>query len=307
MTLYNDITETFGNTPLVKINNLFNESDSNVYLKLEFFNPTSSVKDRLAIAMIDDLEKKGKIKKGDLLIEATSGNTGIALAMVAASRGYRLKLTMPESMSKERRALLRAYGAELVLTPSSEGMNGAKKRAKDLAKSENGVLLDQFSNKSGPKIHYKTTGKEIWRDTKGSVDLLISGIGTGGTISGAGKYLKKKNKDIKVYGVEPLASPILNNGAPGPHIIQGIGPNFIPKILDQNIYDKIIDCPNEEALRFARELAKKEGILSGISGGAATYAASVAVDEKKYKNIVVIIPSYGERYLTTALYSDLME
>jgi cysteine synthase A len=308
MKVYNNITEVFGNTPLVRINKITDGAAGNVFAKLEFYNPSSSIKDRLGIAMIDAAEASGELKPGGTIVEATSGNTGIAVAMVAAARGYKSVMTMPESVSKERRKLIRAYGAELVLTPAAEGMKGAVAAAEKLAAS-GAVLVRQFENAAGPAIHRKTTGEEIWRDTEGKVDVFISGIGTGGTITGAGQLLKEKNPNIKVIGVEPAASPLLNGGAAGPHPIQGIGANFIPNILDRSVYDEILDATAEDAIKYARRAAAEEGILAGISSGATLWAASQIAKRPEYagKNIVVICASSGERYLSTVLYEDLVD
>lgn len=309
MTLYNNITEIVGNTPLVKINNITDGAKANVYAKLEFYNPTSTVKDRIGIAMVDAAEKSGQLKPGGTIVEATSGNTGIALAMVGAARGYKVILTMPESMSKERRALLRAFGAELVLTPAPEGMNGAVAKAEELGKEPGSVLVRQFANAANPAIHRATTAEEIWRDTNGEVDIFIAGVGTGGTITGVGGRLKELKPGVKIIAVEPEASPLLNGGKPGPHPIQGIGANFIPEILDRNVYDEVIDAPNDQTLAFARRAAKEEGILAGISSGAALWAAHQVANrpENEGKNIVVLLASFGERYLSTVLYADLMD
>ena len=308
MKVYNNITEVFGNTPLVRINKITDGAAGNVFAKLEFYNPSSSIKDRLGIAMIDAAEASGELKPGGTIVEATSGNTGIAVAMVAAARGYKSVMTMPESVSKERRKLIRAYGAELVLTPAAEGMKGAVAAAEKLAAS-GAVLVRQFENAAGPAIHRKTTGEEIWRDTEGKVDVFISGIGTGGTITGAGQLLKEKNPKIKVIGVEPAASPLLNGGEPGPHPIQGIGANFIPNILDRSVYDEILDATAEDAIKYARRAAAEEGILAGISSGATLWAATQIAKRPEYagKNIVVICASSGERYLSTVLYEDLVD
>ena len=308
MTTFNNITEAFGNTPLVRINSINDGAAGNVYAKLEFYNPSSSVKDRLGIAMIDAAEASGALKPGGTIVEATSGNTGIAVAMVAAARGYKSIFTMPESVSKERRKLIRAFGAELVLTPAGEGMKGAVAAAEKLGES-GAVLVRQFENEAGPAIHYKTTGPEIWRDLDGKVDAFVSGIGTGGTITGTGRFLKEKNPAIKVFGVEPAASPILNGGTPGPHPIQGIGANFVPEVLDRNVYDEVLDAPTADAIKYARRAGTEEGILAGISSGAALWAASVVAKRPEFagKNIVVIIPSFGERYLSTVLYEDITE
>lgn len=308
MKIYNDITEVFGNTPLVRINRITDGATANVLAKLEFYNPTSTVKDRIGIAMVDAAEKSGQLKPGGTIVEATSGNTGIALAMVGAARGYKTILTMPDSMSKERRALLRAFGAELVLTPAAEGMKGAIAKAEELGAS-GAVLVRQFENEANPEIHRKTTAEEIWRDTDGNVDAIVAGIGTGGTITGIGQVLKSRKPSIKIFAVEPAASPILNGGKPGGHPIQGIGPNFIPPILDRSVYDEVIDVEADDAVKYARRAAAEEGILAGISAGAALWAASQVAkrEEMSGKNIVVIIPSFGERYLSTILYKDLMD
>jgi len=308
MKIYSDITEVFGNTPLVRINRITDGAKANVLAKLEFYNPTSTVKDRIGIAMIDAAEKSGQLKPGGTIVEATSGNTGIALAMVGAARGYKTILTMPDSMSKERRALLRAFGAELVLTPASEGMKGAVAKAEELG-ANGAVLVRQFENEANSEIHRKTTAEEIWRDTDGSVDAIVAGIGTGGTITGIGQVLKARKPSIKIFAVEPAASPILNGGKPGGHPIQGIGPNFIPPILDRSVYDEVIDVEADDAVKYARRAAAEEGILAGISAGAALWAASQVAgrEEMAGKNIVVIIPSFGERYLSTILYKDLMD
>ncbi len=308
MKIYNDITEVFGNTPLVRINRITDGAPANVLAKLEFYNPTSTVKDRIGIAMIDAAEKSGQLKPGGTIVEATSGNTGIALAMVGAARGYKTILTMPDSMSKERRALLRAFGAELVLTPAAEGMKGAVAKAEELGAS-GAVLVRQFENEANPEIHRKTTAEEIWRDTDGNVDAIVAGIGTGGTITGIGQVLKPRRPSLKIFAVEPAASPILNGGKPGGHPIQGIGPNFIPPILDRGVYDEVIDVEADDAVKYARRAAAEEGILAGISAGAALWAASQVAKRKEFdgKNIVVIIPSFGERYLSTILYKDLMD
>ena len=306
MKIYNNITEVFGNTPLVKLNKIMTNSTANVVAKLEFYNPTSTVKDRLAIAMVDAAEKSGALKPGGTIVEATSGNTGIALAMVGAARGYKTILTMPESMSSERKALLRAFGAELILTPAAEGMRGAVAQA-ETYKDSGAVYVSQFENEAGPDIHRRTTGEEIWRDTDGTVAAVVSGIGTGGTITGVGQLLKSKNPAIKIFGVEPAASPILNGGEPGKHPLQGIGANFIPPVLDRKIYDEIFDADADIAVKYAREAGTKEGILAGLSSGAALWAAHQVAQRPEFagKTIVVIIPSFGERYLSTILFADL--
>jgi len=308
MKVYNNITEIYGNTPLVRLNRIIDGAKANVLAKLEFYNPTSTVKDRIGIAMIDAAEKSGQLKPGGTIVEATSGNTGIALAMVGAARGYKTILTMPDSMSKERRALLRAFGAELILTPASEGMKGCVAKAEELGKN-GAVMVRQFENEANPEIHRKTTAEEIWRDTDGTVDAVVAGSGTGGTITGIGQVLKERKPGIKMFVVEPAASPLLSGGQPGGHPIQGIGPNFIPPILDTKIYDEVIDVQAEDAVAFARRAASEEGILAGISSGAALWAAAQVAkrDEFSGKTIVVIVPSFGERYLSTILYKDLMD
>ena len=308
MKVYNNITEIYGNTPLVRLNRITDGAKANVLAKLEFYNPTSTVKDRIGIAMIDAAEKSGQLKPGGTIVEATSGNTGIALAMVGAARGYKTILTMPDSMSKERRALLRAFGAELILTPASEGMKGCVAKAEELGKN-GAVMVRQFENEANPEIHRKTTAEEIWRDTDGTVDAVVAGSGTGGTITGIGQVLKKRKPGLKMFVVEPAASPLLSGGAAGGHPIQGIGPNFIPPILDTTIYDEVIDVQADDAVTFARRAAAEEGILAGISSGAALWgAAQIAKrDEFAGKTIVVIVPSFGERYLSTILYKDLMD
>jgi cysteine synthase A len=308
MKVYNDITEIYGNTPLVRLNRMMDGAAATVYAKLEFYNPTSTVKDRLAIAMVDAAEKSGALKPGGTIVEATSGNTGIALAMVGAARGYKTILTMPDSMSKERRTLLKAFGAELVLTPAKDGMRGAVAKSEELG-ANGAVLVRQFENEAGPEIHRKTTGTEIWRDLDGKVDAIVAGIGTGGTITGIGQYLREKNPDIKIFAVEPFASPILNGGEPGGHPIQGIGPNFIPQVLDTKIYNEVLDVTADNAVKYARRAASEEGILAGISSGAALWATSEIAKRPEFagKTIVVIIPSFGERYLSTILYQDLMD
>ncbi len=303
MRVANSITDLIGETPIVKLNNLVDPDMADVYLKLEFMNPGSSVKDRIALAMIEVAEKEGTLKLGDTIIEPTSGNTGIGLAMVAAAKGYKLVVVMPETMSLERRNLLRAYGAELVLTPGPEGMNGAVKKAEDLA-NENGYFMpQQFKNAANPEVHRLTTGPEIVKQMGSQLDAFISGIGTGGTITGAGPVLKENYPNIKLYAVEPADSPILAGGKPGPHKIQGLGANFIPEVLNTEIYDEIIHVKNEEAFEYARRAAREEGLLGGISSGAAISAAlKVAKELGRGKKVLAIIPSNGERYLTTALY-----
>ncbi|CAB4671299.1 MAG: cysteine synthase A [Actinobacteria bacterium] len=309
MKLYENITEVVGNTPLVRINRITDGAKAKVYGKLEFYNPTSTVKDRIGIAMVDAAEKSGELKPGGTIVEATSGNTGIALAMVGAARGYKVILTMPDSMSKERRTLLRAFGAELVLTPAAEGMRGAVAKAEEIGAADGAVLVRQFENGANPEIHRKTTAEEIWRDTDGTVAAVIAGVGTGGTITGVGQRLKELNPAIKIIAVEPAASPLLTGGSPAGHPIQGIGANFIPNILDREVYDEVIDVANEDALSTARRAGAEEGILAGISSGAALWAASQVAKRPEFadKIIVVIIPSFGERYLSTVLYKDLAE
>ena len=299
----------FGNTPLVRINKIMDGAGAEVLAKLEFYNPTSTVKDRLGIAIIDAAERSGQLKPGDTIVEATSGNTGIAIAMVAAARGYKAILTMPESVSLERRTLLRAFGATLVLTPATEGMTGAVSKSEDIGKETGAVLVRQFENEANPEIHRKTTAMEIWNDTDGEVAALVSGVGTGGTITGTGQRLKELNPNIKVFAVEPAASPLLTGGAAGSHPLQGIGANFIPPILDRSVYDEVLDAPSEEAIKYARRAGTEEGILAGISSGAALWAAAQVAkrEEFKGKKVVVIIPSFGERYLSTVLYADLKE
>jgi len=310
MSIANNVTELIGNTPLVRVNRLNEGAVATIVAKLEFFNPAHSVKDRIGEAMIAAAEKAGQIKPDTILVEPTSGNTGIALAMVAAARGYKITLTMPESMSKERRALLRAYGATLVLTPGPEGMGGAIKKAEELAASDpRYLLLQQFNNPANPEIHRQTTAEEIWRDTEGKVDILISGVGTGGTITGVGEVLKSRKPSFQAIAVEPDASPVLSGGAKGPHPIQGIGAGFVPKVLNTKIYDEIIRVKSEDAFAFARRAAREEGLLVGISSGAALWAAAEVAKrpENAGKLIVVIIPSFGERYLSTALFADLVD
>ncbi|MEI2775987.1 MAG: cysteine synthase A [Tetrasphaera sp.] len=309
MPIYDDVTKLIGNTPLVRINRII-DSDATVAAKLEFYNPANSVKDRIGVSIIDAAEEAGALKPGGTIVEATSGNTGIALAMVGAARGYNVVLTMPESMSKERRALLRAFGAELILTPASEGMKGAVNRADEIVAERDGsILARQFGNEANPAIHRKTTAEEIWKDTDGAVDIVISGIGTGGTITGVGQVLKERKPSVQMIAVEPEESPILNGGQPGPHKIQGIGANFVPEILDTSIYDEVIDINADQAVEWARKAANEEGLLVGLSSGAALAAADLVArrPENAGKTIVVIIPSFGERYLSTILFSDLLD
>lgn len=306
--IYDDITEVFGNTPLVRLNHVTVGLGATVLAKLEFYNPSASVKDRLGVAIVDAAEASGALKPGGTIVEGTSGNTGIALAAIGAARGYKVILTMPETMSKERKLLLRAYGAELILTPGSAGMKGAvDEAARIVAETPGAVAAKQFENEANPAIHYKTTGPEIWNDTAGAVDIFVSGIGTGGTITGTGRYLKEQKPELQVIGVEPAESPILNGGSPGPHKIQGIGANFVPEILDREIYDEVVDVDIATSVKVARRLAAEEGILAGISSGATVHAALelAARPENAGKTIVVIVASYGERYLSTVLYEDL--
>lgn len=310
MKIAKDITEVIGNTPLVRLNRMSAGLGAAVALKLEFMNPAHSVKDRIGVAMIDAAEREGRIKPGTVLVEPTSGNTGIALAMVCAARGYKLVLTMPDTMSKERRLLLKAFGAELVLTPGAEGMTGAIKRAESLVQSNPAYFMpQQFKNPANPDVHRRTTAEEIWRDTDGSVDAVIAGVGTGGTITGVGEVLKKKKPSVRMVAVEPDASPVLSGGPKGPHVIQGIGAGFVPEILNTKIYDEVVRVKNDDALATARRLAKEEGVLGGISSGAAVWAALEVArrPDMKDKLIVVIIPSFGERYLSTALFASLAD
>jgi cysteine synthase A len=306
--VYGNITEAFGNTPLVRLNRVTEGAGATVLAKLEFYNPSSSVKDRLAIAIVDAAEASGELKPGGTIVEATSGNTGIALAMVAAARGYKAILAMPETMSSERRMLLRAYGATLVLTPGPEGMTGAVNKALEIAAGIPGaVLARQFENPANPEIHRKTTAEEIWRDTDGAVDVFVSGVGTGGTLTGTGQALKAKKPGLKVFGVEPLESPLLNGGDAGPHKIQGIGANFIPAILDREVYDEVVDVTSQQAVDMARRLGAEEGILGGISSGATAHAAVQLAHRPELAGltVVVILASFGERYLSTVLYEGL--
>jgi cysteine synthase A len=308
--IYENITEAFGRTPLVKLNKVTDGAEATVLGKLEFYNPSASVKDRLGVGIVDAAEASGELKPGGTIVQGTSGNTGIALAMIGAARGYRVVIAMPETMSKERRALLRAYGAELVLTPGSEGMKGAVARAEQIAAETPGaVLAQQFDNQANVDIHRRTTAEEVWNDTDGGVDIFVSGIGTGGTLSGVGQVLKERKPDVQIVGVEPLESPILNGGQPGPHKIQGIGANFVPSILDREVYDEIIDVNIDQAVATARRLGVEEGILGGISSGATVHAATQLAKrpENAGKTIVVILASYGERYLSTVLYEGLLD
>ncbi len=310
MKIANNVTELIGNTPLVRLNRLTQGSVAEVVAKLEFYNPAHSVKDRIGVAMIDAAEKAGLLKADSVIVEPTSGNTGIALAMVCAARGYKCILVMPDTFSKERRMLLRAYGAELILTPGSEGMPGAIKKAEEMAASDPCYFMpQQFENPANPEIHRRTTAEEIWRDTDGKADFLVAGVGTGGTITGVGEVLKSRNPSFKVIAVEPDASPVLSGGQKGPHAIQGIGAGFIPTILNVKVIDEIIRVKNDDALETARRMATEEGLLVGISSGAATWAALQVSrrPENAGKLIVAIIPSFGERYLSTPLYANLAE
>ena len=310
MTIHDNITDLIGGTPLVKLNRITEGLPGTVVAKLEFYNPANSVKDRIGKAIIDAAEASGELKPGGTIVEGTSGNTGIALALVGAARGYKVILTMPDTMSQERRVVLRAFGAELVLTPGAEGMKGAVNKANEIVEStDNAILASQFANKANPEVHAATTGEEIWTDTDGNVDYFVAGIGTGGTITGAGRTLKKHNADVKLVAVEPAASPLLTEGKAGPHKIQGIGANFIPEVLDQDTLDEVLAVTNEDAIAVSRELAAKEGILGGISAGANVKAALevAARPEAEGKTIVVIIPDFGERYVSSVLYEDLRD
>ena len=306
--IYQDITETIGNTPLVRLNRLTDGLPGEVLVKLEFFNPANSVKDRIGRAIIDAAEADGTLKPGGTIVEATSGNTGIALALVGAARGYKVVLTMPETMSLERRVTLRAYGAEIVLTPGSAGMQGAVDKANEIvAETEGAILARQFSNPANPAVHRATTAEEIWKDTDGAVDIFIAGFGTGGTVTGVGNVLKERKPSVEIYGVEPEASALLTTGKAGPHKIQGLGANFIPDILDRKVLDDVYTVSNEDAIETARKLASEEGILGGISTGANVYAALrlAALEENRGKTIVTVACDYGERYVSTVLFDDL--
>jgi cysteine synthase len=308
MNIANDVTALIGNTPLVRIRRLSEGAPGDLVAKLEFYSPAHSVKDRIGVSMIDAAEKAGLINKDTIIVEPTSGNTGIALAMVCAARGYRCVLTMPETMSKERRLLLRAYGADLILTPGPEGMAGAIRKAEELAASDPRYFVpQQFKNPENPEIHRRTTAEEIWRDTDGKADILVSGIGTGGTITGIGEVIKARKPSFQCVAVEPDASPVLSGGAKGPHPIQGIGAGFIPDVLNREIYDEVIRVKNEDAIETARRSAREEGLLVGISSGAALWAGVQVArrPENAGKLIIVIIPSFGERYLSTVLFADL--
>jgi cysteine synthase A len=308
MRIFDDVTQLVGNTPLVRLNRLTEGLGADVAVKLEFYNPANSVKDRIGVAIIDAAEKSGALKPGGTIVEGTSGNTGIALALVGAARGYKVILTMPETMSTERRVLLRAYGAEIVLTPGSDGMRGAVEKAQEIvANTENSIWAQQFANPANPAIHRATTGEEIWNDTDGKVDIFVGGIGTGGTITGAGQLLKERKPNVQVVAVEPKDSPILNGGAPGPHKIQGLGANFVPEVLDTNVYDEVLDASLEDSVATARALATQEGILGGISSGAAVWGALELAKrpENAGKLIVAIVPDFGERYISTVLFDDI--
>ena len=306
--IYDDVTQLVGRTPLVRLNRLTEGLDATVAVKLEFYNPSNSVKDRIGVAIIDAAEKSGSLKPGGTIVEGTSGNTGIALALVGAARGYKVILTMPETMSTERRVMLRAYGAEIVLTPGSEGMRGAVEKAQEIvANTENSIWAQQFANEANPQVHRDTTAEEIWADTEGNVDIFVSGIGTGGTITGVGQVLKERKPDVQIVAVEPKDSPILNGGAPGPHKIQGLGANFVPEILDTNVYDEVLDATLEDSVRVARELGAREGILGGISSGAIVWGALELAKrpENAGKLIVAVVCDFGERYISTVLFDDI--
>jgi cysteine synthase A len=308
--IYSDITEAVGRTPLVRLNRLPGDTAATVLAKLEFYNPGNSVKDRIGVAIIDAAEQSGALKPGGTIVEGTSGNTGIALALVGAARGYRVVMTMPETMSVERRVLLRAYGAEIVLTPGADGMRGAVEKAKEIvADTPNSIWAKQFENAANPAIHRATTAEEIWEDTDGGVDIFVAGVGTGGTITGVGQVLKERKPGVQVIAVEPKDSPILNGGKPGPHKIQGMGANFVPEILDTTVYDEVIDVTLEDSVRTARDLASQEGILGGISSGAILWAALEVAKrpENAGKTIVAIVCDFGERYVSTVLYEDLRD
>ncbi len=308
--IYANVAETVGNTPLVRLNRITDGAAATVLVKLEFANPASSVKDRIGVSIIDAAEASGELKPGGTIVEGTSGNTGIALAMVGAARGYKVILTMPETMSKERRVLLRAFGADIVLTPGPDGMRGAVEAAQEIvAKTENAIWAKQFANEANPAIHRATTAEEIWADTDGGVDIFVAGIGTGGTITGVGQVLKERKPGVKIVAVEPIDSPILSGGKPGPHKIQGIGANFVPEILDTDVYDEVVDVTFDDSIAVAKRLAAEEGILAGISSGAIVWAAleQAKRPENAGKTIVAIVADTGERYISTALWADLVD
>lgn len=308
--IYDNVSDLVGNTPLVRLNTLTEGIDATVLAKLEFYNPANSVKDRIGVAIIDAAEEAGALKPGGTIVEGTSGNTGIALAMVGAARGYNVIITMPDTMSRERRAVIRAFGAKIVLTPGSEGMSGAVAKAREIVDTtENSIWADQFGNPANARIHRETTGEEVWADTDGAVDIFVAGIGTGGTLSGAGGLLKERKPGIQVIGVEPVDSPILTQGKAGPHKIQGLGANFIPDVLDRDVYDEIIDVTLAESLDTARKLASQEGILAGISSGASISAALQVArrPDNAGKTIVAVVPDFGERYLSTVLFDHLQD
>ncbi len=308
--IYANIAEAVGKTPLVQLNRITDGADATVLAKLEFYNPAGSVKDRIGVSIIDAAEASGALKPGGTIVEGTSGNTGIALAMVGAARGYKVILTMPETMSKERRVLLRAFGADIVLTPGPDGMRGAVEKAQEIvAGTENAIWAQQFANEANPAIHRATTAEEIWNDTDGAVDIFVSGIGTGGTITGVGQVLKERKPGVKIVAVEPIDSPILSGGKPGPHKIQGIGANFVPEILDTTVYDEVVDVTFEDSIAVAKRLASEEGILAGISSGAIVWAAleQAKRPENAGKTIVAIVADTGERYISTALWADLVD
>ncbi|CAL8971149.1 O-acetylserine sulfhydrylase [Tessaracoccus sp. O5.2] len=308
MNIYSDVTALIGRTPLVKLNRIAGDN-ATVLAKLEFYNPANSVKDRIGVSIIDAAEASGQLQPGGTIVEGTSGNTGIALAMVGAARGYKVVLTMPETMSLERRALLKAYGAELVLTPGPQGMRGAVEKAEEIAAERGGVLARQFANPANVEIHRRTTAEEIWNDTDGTVDIVVAGVGTGGTITGVGQVLKERKPEVRIVAVEPQESPILSGGQPGPHKIQGIGANFVPEILDRSVIDEVLPRNIDQAVEFARRAAQEEGLLVGLSSGAALSAAIEVASrpENAGKTIVVIIPSFGERYLSTVLFEGLLD
>ncbi|BBY97995.1 cysteine synthase A [Mycolicibacterium fallax] len=308
--IYDNVTALVGRTPLVRLNRVAEGLGAQVVAKLEFYNPANSVKDRIGVSIIDAAERSGALRPGGTVVEATSGNTGIALAMVGAARGYRVILTMPDTMSMERRAMLRAFGAEIVLTPGSEGMTGAVNKARAIiAETENAVAADQFANPANAEIHQQTTGEEIWADTDGAVDIFVAGIGTGGTLTGVGRALKARKPGVQIVGVEPKDSAILTGGAPGPHKIQGLGANFVPEVLDRSVYDEIVDVDADDAIAVSRDLGTREGILGGISAGANVWAALQLAGrpENAGKLIVVIIPDFGERYISTVLFDHIRE